>query len=228
VYFTASADNSNDAHRIYILESGSADPLGPYAFRGELRNDDNVPSIDPTILRVGGRLYILCVEELGSNATYIARLSNPLTQSGSTHLLVTPDQPWEMGAGSGQSTYPVAEGPEALYHAGSTFVVYSGSDTGDYTYCLGLLSLSAHGNPLDQRSWRKTGPVFQFSKANGVYGPGRASFTVSPDGRQYWMVYHAKDTSAFTYAGRTTRAQPFTWNADGTPHFGVPVRASGS
>jgi GH43 family beta-xylosidase len=22
---------------------------------------------------------------------------------------------------------------------------------------------------------------------------------------------------------RSTRAQPFTWNADGTPNFGVPV-----
>ena len=37
------------------------------------------------------------------------------------------------------------------------------------------------------------------------------------------MVYHAKDTDDFTYNGRTTRVQQFTWNADGTPNFGVPL-----
>ena len=27
-----------------------------------------------------------------------------------------------------------------------------------------------------------------------------------------WIVYHAKTTSEYTYRGRTTRVQPFTWN----------------
>src|SRR5687768_18209541 len=41
-----------------------------------------------------------------------------------------------------------------------------------------------------------------------------------------WIVYQAKNTGASgdnTYAGRDTRAQRFTWNADGTPNFGTPV-----
>ena len=38
------------------------------------------------------------------------------------------------------------------------------------------------------------------------------------------MVYHANSsTSGGCDMNRSTRAQKFTWNADGTPNFGVPV-----
>jgi hypothetical protein len=39
------------------------------------------------------------------------------------------------------------------------------------------------------------------------------------------MAYHAteEDKGCFTGGLRTTRVQPFTWNADGTPDFGTPV-----
>ncbi len=232
VYFTAASTNDNTAHRIYVLESNGTDPLGPYSFMGQLSGSDDTTAIDPSILSVNGNLYILDVEEpgvdhvgeQGANVTYIASLSDPLTQSGPSHSLIYPDQPWERGGGSGQSTYPVSEGPEALYHNGETFIVYSGSDTGDYNYCLGLLTYNGP-DPLDFHSWSKTGPVFTYSDANSVYGPGRASFTTSPNGDD-WMVYHARNSSNFTYDGRTTRAQPFSWNDDGTPNFGTPVSTS--
>jgi len=226
IYFTASPDNTNQSHRIYALESRGADPLGPYTFKGQLGGTSATTAIDPSILRLNGKLYVMYVEEVGANVTYIAALRDPLTQVGAERQLIYPDQPWEMGGGSGQSAYPVAEGPEALYHQGKIFVIYSGSDTGDYTYCLGRLTYDGRGDPLDSRSWRKAGPVFTYSRANGVFGPGRASFTTAPDGKQSWMVYHAKDTDAFTYDGRTTRAQPFAWNRDGTPNFGTPVNVT--
>jgi GH43 family beta-xylosidase len=40
------------------------------------------------------------------------------------------------------------------------------------------------------------------------------------------MVYHAKTSSNYTYRGRSTRVQKFTWNTDGTPKFGVPYALS--
>lgn len=213
--------------------SNGSDPLGPYTFQGQLAGSDDTTTIDPSVIQINNQLYILDVEEpgvqhvgeQGANVTYIAPLSNPLTQSGPSQSLIYPDQSWEQGGASGQSTYPVSEGPEALYHNGQTFIVYSGSDTSDYTYCLGLLTYNG-GDPLDFHSWSKSGPVFQYSAANGVYGPGRASFTTSPDGKENWMVYHAKSTSNYTFDGRITRAQQFSWNSDGTPNFGIPVSTS--
>jgi len=228
LYVTASPDDTNRAHRIYALRSDGADPLGPYTFVGRPVGMSDMTAIDPSLLRLRDRLYLLYVEEPGAgpepeaNVVYIAPLDDPLTLGALGRPLVYPDQPWERGAG-GHSSYPVAEGPIALHHDGRTFIVYSGGDTGNHTYCLGLLIYDGRGDPLRQESWTKTGPVFCHSAANGVYGPGRASFTTAADGA-HWMVYHAKDTPAFTYDGRTTRAQRFTWGADGMPRFGVPLR----
>ncbi len=223
LYFTAAAENKNESHRIYVLQSSGTDPLGPYTFKGQPGGTDETTAIDASLLRIQNKLYMLYVLERGSNAVYIAPMSDPLTLSAAPSLLIDPDQPWERGAGAGQSSYPVAEGPQALYHDGKTFIVYSGSDTGNYNYCSGILTYDGTGDPQARSSWTKSGPVFQYSRANGVYGPGRAVFTTSPDGKQSWIVYHAKTSDEFTYSGRETRAQEFTWNADGTPDFGIPV-----
>ena len=229
IYVTASSDDTNRAHRIYALRSEGADPLGPYTFMGQPIGMSDATAIDPSLLRLRDRLYLLYVEEPGdgpepdANVICIAPLNDPLTLGAAGRPLVDPDQPWERGSG-GHSSYPVAEGPIALHHDGRTFVVYSGGHTGNHTYCLGLLAYDGVGDPLDAASWTKSGPVFSYSAANGVYGPGRASFTTSPDGGEHWMVYHAKADRAYSYRGRTTRAQRFTWNDDGTPSFGVPVR----
>ena len=62
-----------------------------------------------------------------------------------------------------------------------------------------------------------------FESANGVYGVGHNSFTVSPDGKQDWIVYHAKLGTAPGWGDRVIRMQPFRWRRDGTPDFGAPV-----
>ncbi|WP_201364008.1 glycoside hydrolase family 43 protein [Dictyobacter formicarum] len=221
VYFTAALTDKNEDHRIYVLQSQGSDPLGPYTYKGQLTGTDNTTAIDASILQLHGQLYLMYVLEKGTNATYLAPMHDPLTVNGAPRLIIDPDQPWEQGY-QARSDYPVAEGPEALYHDGKTFIVYSASDTGNYNYCLGLMTYQG-GDPLERSSWQKKGPVFEYNSDNGVFGPGRAHFTTSPDGKQSWMVYHAKTTADFTYAGREVRAQPFTWNADGTPNFGTPV-----
>ena len=66
--------------------------------------------------------------------------------------------------------------------------------------------------------------VFQRSDDNKVYAPGHNGFFKSPDGSEDWIVYHANDNPDDGCGGkRSTRVQKFTWNADGTPNFGIPV-----
>jgi GH43 family beta-xylosidase len=92
---------------------------------------------------------------------------------------------------------------------------------------LGMLSASTNADLLNPASWKQyPEPVFTRNDAAGVFGPGHNGFFKSPDGAEDWIVYHAKTTSAYTYRGRTTRAQKFTWNADGTPDFGKPLPLS--
>ena len=68
-------------------------------------------------------------------------------------------------------------------------------------------------------------PVFKQSPENKVYAPGHNSFFKSPSGKQDWILYHANDAPGLGCSDkRSPRMQPFTWNADGTPHFGEPVK----
>ncbi|HEY0777721.1 MAG TPA: family 43 glycosylhydrolase, partial [Gemmatirosa sp.] len=101
-------------------------------------------------------------------------------------------------------------------------VVYSTRDSWLPTYELGMLRYRGGGaDPTDSASWAKSaGPVF--ASANGVIGVGHHSFTASPDGRQGWLVYHAK-TAASPGWDRVIRMQPYGWRADGAPDFGAPV-----
>ncbi|MEV4631018.1 family 43 glycosylhydrolase [Micromonospora sp. NPDC049523] len=57
------------------------------------------------------------------------------------------------------------------------------------------------------------------------FAPGHNGFFTSPDGTESWIVYHANDSAGGGCdMNRSTRAQRFTWNADGTPNFGIPAR----
>ena len=223
IYFTAQEPGGQ--HGIFALESDTADPLGSYTFRGQLALGH--PAIDPSLLQVKGVNYLMFVSlDRKENAIEIIRLKDPTHPLGASALIAEPEFPWEKGAGSTKN-YPVAEGPTALYHAGKTFIVYSASDTASPAYCLGLLTFDGN-NPLDRRSWTKTPhPVFEASPADSIYGPGRGTFAHSEDGTKAgadWLLYAAKSTDAPTSAHRATRVQRFTWNADGSPSFGKPVR----
>jgi GH43 family beta-xylosidase len=103
-------------------------------------------------------------------------------------------------------------------------IVYSASHCSTPDCKLGMLTYNG-GDPLDSSSWVKSpNPVFQRSNANGVHGPGHNGFFKSPDGTEDWMVHHANSSaSGGCDMNRPTRAQTFTWNADGTPDFGTPV-----
>ena len=219
IYFTA--QEPGQQHGIFVLESDTADPLGSYTFRGQLVLGH--PAIDPSLLTVRGVDYLMFVSlDRGENAIEIVRLDAPMRPAGTSSLIAEPEYPWEKGAGSSKN-YPVAEGPTALYHAGKTFIVYSASDTASPAYCLGLLTLEGN-NPLDRKSWKKhPQPVFAESPANGIYGPGRGTFARAEDGTD-WLLYAAKTTDAPTPANRAIRAQRFTWNPDGSPMFGAPVK----
>lgn len=216
IYFTATTDGSNSGHGIFALESRSNDPIGPYAFMGKVETGQ--PSIDPSLLRVDGKSYLMFVSVTGGhNAVWIAPLSTPRTLARKANLLIYPDRPWE------QAGWPVVEGPTSLYHARHIFIVYSGSHTASPAYCLGLLMYSGKGDITNSSNWRKSGPVFQQNPKDGVFGPGRGTFTTSPDNQQNWILYAAKTTNNFTAKDRTVRAQQFTYDANGMPNFGRPI-----
>jgi GH43 family beta-xylosidase len=219
MYYTAtSRENADENHRLYVLEGTGASPLGPYKYKARLFNPANDHyAIDPTVFQTDdGSLYLVWAARPG-HVLYIARMANPYTLEGNGVYLPA----------NGFGCAHVREGPEILQRNGRIFLIYSICDTGTPDYKLGRLMADAQSNLLDTNSWKQyPRPVFERDDTNEVFGPGHCGFFKSPDGTEDWIVYHAKTTSAYTYAGRTTRAQKFGWNADGTPDFGAPLPLS--
>ncbi len=221
IYYAAD-DGKNANHRLYVLESTTTDPQGPYVDKGKIAvPGDDRWAIDGTVLRkADGSLYFIWsgwpADTNGKQNLYIAPMANPWTIGGPRVLLSTPELPWE---------WWLNEGPEVLQHDGKIFVVYSANGSWTPRYCLGMLT-NTDGDVLNPAAWKKAPrPVFETYKGDdgAVYAPGHNSFTRSPDGTEDWIVYHGKDTSENGWKNRRARAQKFTWNPDGTPNFGHPV-----
>lgn len=221
-YYTAGRNQSDylGTQRIHVLESAGLDPMGPYTFKADLLDPtaDNTWELDGSILQLNGNLYLMGTYYAGNQPLFIKPMSNPWTVSGTRRLLAAPSYSWETVGGA------VGEGPEALQRGGRTFIIYSASHCSTPDYKMGMLTYNG-GDPLLSSSWVKSAnPVFQRSNANGVYAPGHGNFFSSPDGTESWMAYHANNSAGGGCdMNRTTRAQRFTWNADGTPNFGTPV-----
>lgn len=232
IYFAADA-GTNESHRIFVLENSSVDPLqGNWILKGKLALPSDRWAIDPTVFDENKKLYILwsgwAGDENGTQSLYIARLKNPWIVTGKRVMLSTPQYPWEK-VGDLPDDHPphvdVNEGPEILKHRDKIFLVYSASGCWTDHYALGMLVASAGSNPMNPKSWKKMPePVFNGLVQAHAFGTGHNTFFRSPDGKQDWILYHANSNPhEGCGSDRSPRAQPFTWNTDGTPNFGEPI-----
>jgi GH43 family beta-xylosidase len=233
IYFAADA-GTNDSHRLYVLENKNADPLSDHwQLKGRLHDSNDHWAIDASVVENHGQLYLAWSgwsgDLNGVQHIYLARMSNPWTVDGKGMILSTPQYPWEkVGDQIQHSDLPhidVNEGPEFLQHEGKIFVIYSASGCWTDYYELGMVEASAADDLMKASSWKKRDkPVFRQSPEASVFATGHNSFFTSPDGKESWILYHANSSSGQGCgATRSPRAQPFKWNADGTPDFGSPI-----
>lgn len=217
LYYTAMAANRVDTtHRMHVLEGEGEDPLGPYHYKARLFDPANdFYAIDGSVFQHpgNGSWFFLWAAHPGHRIR-IARMATPWTLAGPSVQLEA----------SGFGCDEVREGPVVLRRNGKLFLTYSTCDTGKPDYKIGMLITDESADVMNPASWvQYPRPVFERNDAAGVFGPGHHGFFRSPDGREDWLVYHGKTSSNYTYSGRSTRVQRFTWNPDGTPNFGKPL-----
>jgi len=225
IYYTATdAAHPSDLTRfVFVLENTSPDPLqGTWIDKGRINTQYS--GLDGSVFEHRGKRYFLYSAYVGPQSRlFISEMVNPWTLSDRQVEIARPTQAWEKYDGR-----EICEGPQFLRgKKGKLLIVYSASACWDDNYALGLLSANEKSDLLAPVSWTKSPrPVFSKSEKNGVYGPGHNCFTQSADGRQDWIVYHAKDEANGRCEKRSPRFQAFGWNADGSPDFGLPAPVS--
>jgi GH43 family beta-xylosidase len=237
-YLYFAADNGkNENHRLYVLENTSANPMkGEWILRGQVRDSSNKWAIDGSVFQHKNQLYMVWSgwegDSNGKQDIYISRMKDPLTLEGNRVRISSPTLEWERHGKLNDPNNPphvaVNEGPQYLSKGDKVFLIYSASGCWTEYYALGMLTANADGDLLDSLSWTKSPePVFERSVENSAYAPGHNSFFRSPDGTEDWILYHANSAPGQGCGrNRSPRAQKFTWNNDGTPNFGVPVKTN--
>lgn len=233
IYFAAD-DGNNATHRIYVIENKSKDPMkGHWTFKGKITDPSDKWAIDASVFEYEKQWYIIWSgwqdDMNGQQNIYMAKMKNPWTIEGNRAMISYPEYSWELHGDLKNDPVKhvsVNEGPEILKHDGDVFLIYSASGCWTDYYALGMLKLINKNNLVTPNSWEKyPEPVFKQSPANSVYATGHNGFFKSPDGTQNWIIYHANGKPGEGCGNkRSPRMQPFTWNKNGTPDFGVPVK----
>ncbi|RCH55353.1 glycosyl hydrolase family 43 [Mucilaginibacter hurinus] len=239
-YIYYSADNGFEKnHRMFVLENSSANPLEGTWESKKISGVEEVFADGPKVLDHNGLRYLIWSgwenadsSNKGKQQLYISKMTNPYTVEPGRIMISSPVNDWEkyvyqtvVDSTSITNIEAKNESPAILKSSsGRVFVSFSASSCSSDSYCIGLLSLKAEGNPLNITDWVKTpDPVFKTTPASNIYGPGRNSFFKSKDGTEDWMVYDANLVpNAMCTDSRNVCIQKIKWRDNGTPDFGEP------
>lgn len=207
IYFAAD-DGNMDNHQIYVIENSSPTPVeGQFVMKGRISTDaDNNWAIHATTFEHLGQRYMLWSGwqqqriDAETQCIYIARMENPWTLSGERVLISRPEYEWEcqwVNPDGSKTAYPihVNEAPQFFQRDkdGKLCIFYSASGSWTPYYCVGLLTAGPKADPLRPESWHKSPkPVLHQHPKQHIYGPGGISFVASPDGKEQYMLYHAR------------------------------------
>ena len=236
-------DGFMDNRQIYVLENESPDPMkGKFVMKGKVVTDAaNNLAIHASSFEHRGKRYLIwsgweskrVYQE--TQCIYIAEMKNPWTLASERVMISRPDQVWEcqwISTDGSKSGYPVHvnEAPHFFRskNGDKLLIYYSASANWTPFYCLGLLEADADSDPLRPESWKKRSePVFRQSAENEVYGPGHISLVPSPNGEEWFMLYHVQPTchDIFSSGFRHIYLQKMDWDAEGMPVLGVPQKA---
>lgn len=190
LHFSA-RDRSDRGHRLVLAEADS--PAGPFRERRAPWFDPGFPVIDGHVFRdpADGAIYLYAVHlphpGQPTFEIHARRLNEDLSLADADPKRSTlcikagekSGEAWEGGM--------VNEGPVVRRHAPGLYVMtYSANGFDEPKYAVGVATAPS---PLGPWTKQPGGPVL--SRSDAVSGPGHHNFVDSPDGREWFAVYHA-------------------------------------
>ncbi len=180
----------------YLTILSSSSPAGPFTTSdgGTAKKLFSYKSIDGHMfIDDDGQAYLYyvkCAHDSGlgawGNVIYGCKfnLSTMKPVSGTETRLIAPSSSisWENGSGEN-----IAEGPAIIKRNGKYYMLYTCNGYTNKAYAVGVAQATS---PLGSYSRQSNNPVLIGSESVGAVGVGHCCYTTSPDGKEYWMVYH--------------------------------------
>jgi GH43 family beta-xylosidase len=227
MYYSAHGVEGRD-HQLRVATSTS--PIGPYRDAGVLLVPDQPFSIDPHPFRDdNGDWYLFYCRDFLTidgdqrvgTGIVVDKLVNMTTLAGEPCVVVRPHADWQLFLANRamyDSVYDwhTVEGAAVRYHNGKYYCFYSGGAWERENYGISYVVADHPYGPYA----RPTSHPFVVMRtvADRVIGPGHNSFTVGPDGKQEYVVYHAWDPAM---TDRLMRIDQLNWDSD-RPVFDGP------
>lgn len=168
------------------------------------------------VLQHDEKIYLVWSNDTSKpDKLYMAPMTTPTKATTPVILVKQATEIWENNA---------AMAAAFSYSKSHSYLVYSTNTYGTSNYSLSYISIEFGRDPMLAFNWQQAdGPIFSSNEAENVYGPGHASFTVSPDLQETWMVYWASSNASNVQGSNTTRIERIVWDDDsGEPIFPKP------
>ncbi|HEV2692478.1 MAG TPA: family 43 glycosylhydrolase [Verrucomicrobiae bacterium] len=210
IYFCADVRSENWRHMAVVLVAKTDNPLDGFTCKGVLFTGDehgNGQANDFTVVTFNGQLYA-CWGSLSDkfvDGAVIAPMDNPTTITAYRK---------EIGL--------YAEGPRAIVRNGKLIMTGAAGGFASKSYRLIAQMYVPAAGPIDSKSsWKSLGVLLHTT--SDVWGPSRASFTVSADGTENWVMFHSKIFPADDNGIREVNIQKFNFDSNDVPVFAAPA-----
>ena len=201
MYYSAQGIDGAD-HQLRVAVSEH--PAGPFLDAGVVLVPDQPFSIDAHPFRDhDGQWYLYyCIDFLEleddhriGTGIVVDRLLDMTTLAGEPRVVVRPHEDWHLflknrAMYGAVYDWHTVEGPAVQCHDGQYYCFYSGGAWERENYGV---SYVVADNPLGpfRRPAGGGRALLMSTRPGRLIGPGHNSFTLSPDGKETWIVYHA-------------------------------------